>query len=99
MHLGKNDNFSTLRLSLGSTLANAHGQTAIDEAQLTHWMHAHLRLIAIPVGDADSLDALETDLLTALDPPLNLAKVAKNPLRQRLSALRKQYGGQNAAGR
>ncbi len=99
MHLGKNHNFSTLRLSLGSTLANAHGQTAIDEAQLTHWMHAHLRLITIPVGDADSLDALETDLLTALDPPLNLAKVAKNPLRQRLSALRKQYGGQNAAGR
>lgn len=97
MHLGKNHNFSTLRLSLGSTLANAHGQPAIDEAQLTRWMHAHLRLIAIPVVDADSLDALETHLLTALDPPLNLAKVSKNPLRQSLSALRKQYGGRSAA--
>lgn len=97
MHLGKNHNFSTLRLSLGSTLANAHGQPAIDEAQLTRWMHAHLRLIAIPVVDADSLDALETDLLAALDPPLNLAKVSKNPLRQSLSALRKQYGGRSAA--
>lgn len=99
MHLGTNHNFSTLRLSLGSTLASAFEQTAIDEAQLTRWMHAHLRLIAIPVGDADSLDALETDLLTALDPPFNLARVAKNPLRRRLSALRKQYSATSAAGR
>jgi hypothetical protein len=55
-------------------------------------MHAHLRVVPIPVADADMLDELETALLTELDPPLNLAKVPKTPLRRQLSVLRKQYG-------
>ena len=93
MHLGKKHEFSTLRRSLGSTLARAYDQPAIDEAQLTRWMYAHLRVVAIPVTDAHTLDALETTILAELDPPLNLAKVTRTPLRQRLSALRKQYGG------
>jgi hypothetical protein len=50
-------------------------------------------VIAIPVDDPDILDDLETEILTELDPPINLAKVSKTPLRARLSALRKQYGG------
>jgi len=93
MHLGKRHEFSTLRRSLGSILAIAHAQPAIDEVQLTQWMHAHLRVAAIPVADVETLDALETQLLAQLDPPLNLAKVKRTPLRQRLSELRKQYGG------
>jgi len=97
MHLGKNHQFSTLRLSLGSILAWATGQSAIDEVQLTRWMHAHLRVLPIPVDDADSLGDLETGILAELDPPLNLAKVERTPSRQRLSALRKQYGGVAAA--
>ena len=55
-------------------------------------MHAHLRVVTVPVADADTLDALETAILTDLDPPLNLAKMAKTPPRRQLSALRKQYG-------
>lgn len=93
MHLGKRHEFSTLRRSVGSILASAHAQPAIDEVQLTHWMHTHLRVAAIPVADVETLDALETQLLAQLDPPLNLAKVKRTPLRQRLSELRKQYGG------
>jgi hypothetical protein len=91
MHLGKRHEFSTLRRSLGSILASAHGLSAIDEERLTRWMHAHLRVTAIPVADADTLGHLETEILTTLDPPLNLSKVRKTPLRERLSALRKQY--------
>lgn len=91
MHLGKRRELSTLRRSLGSILASADGLPAIDEAQLTLWMYAHLRVTAIPVGDADTLGDLETETLTTLDPPLNLAKVGRTPLRERLSALRKQY--------
>lgn len=91
MHLGKKHEFSTLRRSLGSILAYASGHPAIDEVQLTGWMHAHLRVVTIPVADADALDALESAILTELDSPLNLAKVAKTPLRRQLSALRKQY--------
>jgi hypothetical protein len=91
MHLGKKNEFSTLRRSVGSVLAHAYGQPTIDEARLTLWMHAHLRVVLIPVANAHTLDDLETDILRELDPPLNLAKVPRTPLRQRLSALRKQY--------
>lgn len=91
MHLGKKHEFSTLRWSLGSILAQANGQSTIDEARLTLWMHAHLRVVLIPLANAHTLNDLETDILSELDPPLNLAKVARTPLRQRLSALRKQY--------
>lgn len=93
MHLGKNYKLSTLRLSVGSILASAYRLAAIDEEQLTRWMHAHLRVVPVPVLDADTLDGLESEILRELDPPLNLAKVERTPLRQRLSALRKQYGG------
>jgi hypothetical protein len=95
MHLGKRHEFSTLRRSIGSIIASAYHQPAIDEVQLTRWMHAHLRVIAIPVANPDSLDDLETEILAELDPPLNLAKVAKTPLRHRLSALRKQYAAKS----
>lgn len=93
MHLGKKHEFSTLRRSLGSVLAHAYGQQTIDEAQLTRWMYAHLRVVTISVTNADALDALETRILGDLDPPLNLAKVGRTALRQRLTTLRRQYGG------
>ena len=91
MHLGKKHEFSTLRRSLGSVLAEASSQNAIDEAQLTAWMHPHLRVVLVPVADADTLDEFETAVLTELDPPFNLGKVAKTPVRQELSRLGKKY--------
>ncbi|MBY6364208.1 hypothetical protein HQ609_13960 [Rhodococcus corynebacterioides] len=93
MHLGKRHEFSTLRRSLGAVLAQAYGLSVIDEVGLTQWMHVHLRVVAIPVAHADTLDSLETEILSELDPPLNLAKVAKTPLRRQLSALRKRFAG------
>jgi len=93
MHLGNNHQFSTLRLTLGATLACAQGSTTIDEEQLTEWMKTHLRIVAVPVPDADVLDDLETDILAILGPPLNLRKMARTPLRRRLSELRKHYVG------
>ena len=91
MHLGGRHDFSTFRLSLGSILAAACGDDHIDEQALTEWMHLHLALIAVSVRDADALDAAETTVLAALDPPLNLAKRPVSPLRTQLSTLRKQY--------
>jgi len=98
MHLGGRQEFSTFRLSLGSILASARDATDIDEDKLTAWMHQHLRVLAIPFEDADTLGELESDVLRALDPPLNLDKVVKNPLRARLSALRRQYGPKKRSG-
>ena len=92
MHLGGRHKFSTFRLTLGSILAEARHETAIDEAALTAWMHQHLRVITAPVTDADTLDDQESAILDALDPPLNLAKMAKNDLRLRLSELRRSFG-------
>lgn len=91
MHLGRRHEFSTLRRSLGSVLAEAEQQATVDEGELTAWMHAHLRVIPIPVPDVDTLNHVESEILTELDPPLNLAKVPKTPLRRQLSVLRKKY--------
>jgi hypothetical protein len=91
MHLGGRHEFSTLRLTLGSALVGALGWDEIDEAALTKWMHGHLRVIAIPVADADSLARMETAVLDNLDPPLNLSKVAKTDRRRQLTAIRRQY--------
>ena len=60
-------------------------------------MHEHLRLIAVPVADADTLGDVETEVLAELDPPLNLDKVERDPLRAQLSALRKKYGPKRGA--
>lgn len=91
MHLGGRHNFSTFRLSLGAILAAADNDSVIDEERLTRWMHQHLRVIAVPIEDADTLDALETGILDALDPPLNLDKRPRIELRTRLSALRGRH--------
>jgi hypothetical protein len=98
MHLGGRHEFSTFRLSLGSILASARDEADIVEDKLTAWMHQHLRVLAIPFEDADTLAELESDVLRALDPPLNLDKVAKNPLRARLSELRRQYSRKKRSG-
>jgi hypothetical protein len=95
MHLGGRHEFSTFRLSLGSILAHARGESEIDEAALTLWMHDHLRVIAIPVDDGDILNHLETAILAVLDPVLNLAKMQRTPVRNRLTELRREYGGKS----
>jgi hypothetical protein len=92
MHLGGRHRFSTFRLSLGSVLAAAFGWREIDETALSGWMFEHLRVVTVPVADADTLGALEGAVLLELNPPLNLDKVTKTPLRIRLSELRRQYG-------
>ena len=90
MHLGGRHNFSTFRRTLGAVLAAQREERTIDEERLTTWMYEHLRVIAIPVADADALDQLETRVLGALDPPLNLAKMPRTPIRDRLTDLRRR---------
>lgn len=61
----------------GYLLAAARGWDGIDEVQLTRWMPAHLRVVTIPIADADTLGDRETEIVAELDPPLNLAKVGR----------------------
>ena len=91
MHLGGRHEFSTFRRTLGSILAHARGEGMIDEAGLTAWMNEHLKVIAVPFDDADTLGHLEEDVLRKLDPPLNLKGMAESPIRSRLKELRKPH--------
>ena len=89
MHLGGNLEFSTFRHTLGAILASATGSQLVDEAALTDWMHLHLRVIAVPYEDADTLGRLEKAALEELDPPLNLQGMTITPVRRRLKELRR----------
>lgn len=91
MHLGGNHEFSTFRRTLGSVLAHAAGKEQIDESALTFWMHDHLRVVAVPFEDADTLGHLESAVLERLDPPLNLQGMPSSSVRQTLKELRRRY--------
>ncbi|MDK3256583.1 DUF6884 domain-containing protein [Blastococcus capsensis] len=86
MHLGGNRNFSTFRLTLAACLSRP-GQPPIAEADLTTWMHAHLRVATLPLPP-EQVTAGEIRLLELTDAPLNLRDVPPTPLRKALSTLR-----------
>ena len=94
MHLGANRELSTLRKTLAAILVE------LDEARLTAWMHDHLKVVACPCADADTLGKLEQETLAQIDPPLNLRGMADSPQRGRLTQLRKilDHGPQPATG-
>lgn len=91
MHLGGRHEFSTFRRTLGSILASAREEPGIDETRLTAWMTEHLKVVAVPFDHADTLGRLEEDVLTRLDPPLNLKGMTKTPTRRRLTELRQPH--------
>lgn len=89
MHLGSNHNFSTFRHTLGAILASANGGSEVEEVALTLWMHTHLRVIAIPFINANSLGQIEEAVLAELDPPFNLKGMSKTSIRRQLTILRR----------
>jgi hypothetical protein len=88
MHMGSNHDLSTFRHTLGAILASVERSQEVDEVALTRWMESHLKVIAVPFEDADSLGRVETYVLAELDPPLNLKGMTGTPLRRRVTALR-----------
>lgn len=86
MHLSGNRSFSTFRLTLAACLSAAAGRV-VHEAEVSDWMHAHLRVAVLPLEPED-VTAGEEELLRRADPPLNLRDVERTPLRQTLSRLR-----------
>lgn len=96
MHLGGRHEFSTFRRTLGAILAAARHEEEIDEAQLTAWMHAHLKVIAVPFADADTLGRLEEDVLRGLGPSLNLQGMTPTAIRARVTELRRPHGRRSA---
>ena len=84
MHLGGAAEFSTFRRTLAAILRPVLGMTGEDDPQLSAWMKAHLRIIAVPAPDASRLGQAEAVVLDALDPPLNLQGRSSSPVRSRL---------------
>jgi hypothetical protein len=62
--------------------------TPPSHARLSRWMEQRLRLSLHPVQDRDGLGELEHQVLTQLDPPLNLEGMPHTPVRARLTSLR-----------
>jgi len=54
-------------------------------------MHEHFRVVAMPVTAAEQLDGIETEVLSGLDPPLNLDRMPRISVRAQLSELRRRY--------
>ncbi len=84
-HLRGNVGSSTFRKSLAAILGAA-GQPN-SEQDLTSWMHAHLRVATLPVA-SERVSALEDELVSRTDPPLNLAGVPTDAGRSALARLR-----------
>lgn len=91
MHLSGRHEFSTFRRTVGAIPADARDDQEIDELRLTAWMHEHLKVIAVPFEDADTLGKLEGDVLSRLDPPLNLQGMTSTATRRRLKELRRPH--------
>lgn len=69
------------------------GLSEADDYDLSLWMQLHLRLALWPHADVAALDAIETDVLATLLPPLNLDKV-RTPWRQQVRDARKVLADQ-----
>lgn len=70
-----------LRRSLGLELVGPGKLSRDSELQLANWMRAHLELAVHPFAEADALNNLESRVLQALDPPLNLDGMPPSILR------------------
>lgn len=105
-HIGGNIYGSTFRLTLASALIATLGlepvggrrMTAASEARLSTWMLEHLSLAINHFEERLALAAHESEVLTLLDPPLNLSKVGPTSVRATLSARRRAYTAASAIG-
>lgn len=91
MHLGGSHEFSTFRRTVGAILTARDGHDHIDESRLTSWMNAHLKIVAVPYADADTLGRLEEFVLQQIDPPLNLKGMPTTPIRAQTTRLRRSH--------
>ena len=82
-HLNGGIDSSTWRKALSAVLG-------LSQPDLSAWMRRHLTLITLPVSARAGLVPFEHAVLAELDPPLNLDAMVRNPVRARLSELRRR---------
>jgi hypothetical protein len=97
-HIRGNIRGSTFRLTIAAVLRaplrlDVLGPRRLSpesNRRLSEWIGDHLSVVAWPFHDRDALAELEHQVLTTLDPPLNLDGMPPSPVRARLSALRSE---------
>ena len=98
-HIGGNASSSTFRLTIASLLVDelalqldAPGVlTSASNAIVTTWIREHLAISVLAYDDRDTLGEFEHEVVTRLDPPLNLEHCAPTPIRRTLTRLRAQF--------
>lgn len=103
-HLRGNAGSSTFRKTLTALLRepldlNLVGKDRLDQVSneaVSKWMARHLSVATVAVRDRHLLSRLEEEVLTILDPPLNLMGMRPNPLRLRIKDLRRGISTQPA---
>lgn len=96
-HIRGNARSSTFRLTISVlllkrlTLVPGIGGKldAQSNAAVTAWIGEHLRVAIAPYDDRDTLGIIESEVVTQLDPPLNLGHCPPSSARARLTNLRR----------
>lgn len=95
-HIRGNARSSTFRLTISVLLLNRLGLVpaaggkldARSNGLVSAWIAEHLRVAIAPYGDCDTLGVAEAEVVTQLDPPLNLGHCLPSDARARLRGLR-----------
>ncbi|MDQ3573620.1 MAG: hypothetical protein M3404_01660 [Actinomycetota bacterium] len=96
-HIRGNARSSTFRLTISSLLLSRFGLVAVTGGKLdkasnervSEWIADHLRVVIAPYDDRDNLGVVEAEVVTQLDPPLNLGHCLPSDARDRLTELRR----------
>ncbi len=96
-HIRGNARASTFRLTISVLLFDRLGLVSAGRGKLdtrsndavSAWIAEHLKVAIAPYDDRDTLGAIEEEVLTRLDPPLNLGHCLPSDARARLTTLRK----------
>jgi hypothetical protein len=97
-HIRGNARSSTFRLTISVLLleqlelvpATGGKLDPASNAQVSEWIAGHLRVAIAPFDDRDMLGAVEAEVVTQIDPPLNLGHCLPSAARARLTELRRK---------
>ena len=95
-HIRGNARSSTFRLTISALLldqlelsvASGGRLDPASNARVSAWIAEHLMVAIAPIDDRDRLAAIEEEVVTALDPPLNLGHCLSTAARRTLTECR-----------
>ncbi|MBC7630606.1 DUF6884 domain-containing protein [Aeromicrobium sp.] len=80
---------STFRMTLATVLREYLRMSSLEDPRLTSWMTEHLSIAVWPSLESGELRNLEQQVVSELDPPLNVDHLPANEYRARLNQMRR----------